>query len=217
MDLAKRANLSLKLLISGNSREDEFISLSMPASAAENVEEPPANSSRRPERTRPRKDIGTLRGELFDRVPIVDEHHLRRELTEYLGHYNGARADRSLGQPIPAQPIPAARTDQHRGVPDPPEEVLGRLTTSTTSLLTAHGSTPRTVFRALQGLDPVTKWRRSVRRNPSGAPSRRKRRPGRRHAARRVEAHPVRGHDDAGRRYGGRGDVELAACVVWRS
>jgi len=28
--------------------------------------------------------IGTLRRELFDRLLIVDEHHLRRVLTEYL-------------------------------------------------------------------------------------------------------------------------------------
>jgi len=32
--------------------------------------------------------IGTLRRELFDRLLIVNEHHLRRVLTEYLIHYN---------------------------------------------------------------------------------------------------------------------------------
>ena len=42
--------------------------------------------------------IGTLRRELFDRLMIVDEHHLRRVLTEYLRHYNAARPHRSLGQ-----------------------------------------------------------------------------------------------------------------------
>ena len=47
--------------------------------------------------------IGTLRRELFDRVLIVNEHHLRRVLTEYLRHYNGARPHRSLGQLTPAQ------------------------------------------------------------------------------------------------------------------
>jgi transposase InsO family protein len=41
--------------------------------------------------------IGTLRRELFDRLLIVDEHHLRRVLTEYLRHYNAARPHRSPG------------------------------------------------------------------------------------------------------------------------
>jgi transposase len=35
--------------------------------------------------------IGTLRRELFDRLLIVNEHHLRRVLTEYLRHYNATR------------------------------------------------------------------------------------------------------------------------------
>ena len=47
--------------------------------------------------------IGTLRREILDRVLIVNEHHLRRVLTEYLGHYNTARPHRSLGQLAPAQ------------------------------------------------------------------------------------------------------------------
>ena len=47
--------------------------------------------------------IGTLRRELFDRLLIVNEHHLRRVLTEYLRHYNGARPHRALGQLTPAQ------------------------------------------------------------------------------------------------------------------
>src|SRR5450755_1008045 len=47
--------------------------------------------------------IGTLRRELFGRLLIVDEHHLRRVLTEYLRHYNAARPHRSLGQLAPAQ------------------------------------------------------------------------------------------------------------------
>ena len=47
--------------------------------------------------------IGTLRREVFDRLLIVDEHHLRRVLTEYLLHYNTARPHRSLGQLAPAQ------------------------------------------------------------------------------------------------------------------
>ena len=47
--------------------------------------------------------IGTLRRELLDRLLIVNEHHLRRVLTEYLSHYNTARPHRSLGQLTPAQ------------------------------------------------------------------------------------------------------------------
>jgi putative transposase len=47
--------------------------------------------------------IGTLRREPFNRLLIVNEHHLRRVLTEYLQHYNTARPHRSLGQLTPAQ------------------------------------------------------------------------------------------------------------------
>src|ERR1035437_9050179 len=47
--------------------------------------------------------IGTLRRELLDRLLIVNEHHLRQVLTEYLQHYNTARPHRALGQLAPAQ------------------------------------------------------------------------------------------------------------------
>ncbi len=47
--------------------------------------------------------VGTLRRELFDRLLIVNEHHLRQVLTEYLRHYNTARPHRALGQVTPAQ------------------------------------------------------------------------------------------------------------------
>jgi len=47
--------------------------------------------------------IGTLRREVLDRLLIVNEHHLRQVLTEYLGHYNTARPHRALGQLAPAQ------------------------------------------------------------------------------------------------------------------
>jgi putative transposase len=47
--------------------------------------------------------IGTLRREVFDRLLIVNEHHLRQVLIEYLRHYNTARPHRSLGQLAPAQ------------------------------------------------------------------------------------------------------------------
>jgi putative transposase len=79
--------------------------------------------------------IGTLRRELVDRLLIVNEHQLRRVLTEYLIHYNAAQPapqpgpHRSLGQLTPAQGL-TARTRQidlaeHRVGR---KEVLGGLT-----------------------------------------------------------------------------------------
>jgi putative transposase len=47
--------------------------------------------------------IGALRRELPDRLLIVNEHHLRQVLAEYLQHYNAARPHRALGQFTPAQ------------------------------------------------------------------------------------------------------------------
>lgn len=73
--------------------------------------------------------IGTLRRELLDRLLIVNEHHLRLVMTEYLLHYNTARPHRSLGQLTPDQ------ADSHP--PDPvnlakhrirQKQVLGGLT-----------------------------------------------------------------------------------------
>jgi transposase InsO family protein len=46
--------------------------------------------------------IGTLRRELLERLLIVNEHHLRRVLPDYL-RYNTARPHRTLGQLPPAQ------------------------------------------------------------------------------------------------------------------
>src|ERR1039458_10753732 len=57
--------------------------------------------------------IGTLRREVFDRLLIINEHHLHRVLTEYLLHYNTARPHRSLGQLAPAQ-APTRPPDTHR-------------------------------------------------------------------------------------------------------
>jgi transposase InsO family protein len=47
--------------------------------------------------------IGTLRRELSGRLLMVNEHHLRQVLTEYLLHYNTARPHRALGQLAPGQ------------------------------------------------------------------------------------------------------------------
>ena len=60
--------------------------------------------------------IGELRRELFDRMLIVNEEHLRRTLTNYLAHRNEARPHRALGQLTPAQaetgpPVPVNLAD----------------------------------------------------------------------------------------------------------
>jgi putative transposase len=47
--------------------------------------------------------IGTLRREVLDRMLIVNEHHLRQVLTEYLAHYNTARPHRALARLAPDQ------------------------------------------------------------------------------------------------------------------
>jgi len=47
--------------------------------------------------------ISTLRREILDRLLIINEHHLRQVLTEYLAPYNTAPPHRSLGQLTPAQ------------------------------------------------------------------------------------------------------------------
>ena len=55
--------------------------------------------------------IGTLRRELLDRLLIVNEHHLRRVLTEYLLHYNTARPHRASrnASPTTSPALPAPR------------------------------------------------------------------------------------------------------------
>ena len=104
--------------------------------------------------------IGTLRREVFDRLLIVNEHHLRRVLTEYLLHYNTARPHRSLGQLTPAQahsqpqePINLADHRIRR------KQVLGGLTheyyVAALPPCVAAGkrmSLPESHFRAPQGL-----------------------------------------------------------------
>ena len=60
--------------------------------------------------------IGTVRRELFDRLLIVNEHHLRRVLTEYLRHYNAARPHRAVPCPRPAR----TRSSRHPTAEDQP-------------------------------------------------------------------------------------------------
>jgi putative transposase len=60
---------------------------------------------------------GTLRREVFDRLLILDERHLRQVLTEYLQHYNTARPHRTLHQLAPAEagtPPPLRRLSAKR-------------------------------------------------------------------------------------------------------
>jgi transposase InsO family protein len=105
--------------------------------------------------------IGTLRRELLDRLLIVNEHHLRQVLTEYLQHYITARPHRALGQLTPAQ------ADTQR--PDPVnlaehrirrKQVLGGLTCEyyiaalQPSVATENEVTTRIVFPSLTGTIP---------------------------------------------------------------
>jgi hypothetical protein len=67
------------------------------------------SSNRAPQPQAPRakaiseRITGTLRRELSGRSLIVNEHHLRRALAEYLRHCNTVRPHRALGQLAPAQ------------------------------------------------------------------------------------------------------------------
>ena len=89
--------------------------------------------------------IGTLRRELLDRMLIVNEHHLRQVLTEYLLHYNDARPHRSLGQLTPAQADTRRLNRPPRRAPNPPEAGPRRLTHEYYRRLTAHRYTPNRI------------------------------------------------------------------------
>ena len=70
---------------------------------------------------------GTPRRELSGRLLIVNEHHLRQLLTEYLTHYNTSRPHRALSQLPPAQAHtrpPQADLTEHRVHP---KQILGGL------------------------------------------------------------------------------------------
>ncbi len=89
--------------------------------------------------------IGTLRREVLDRLLIVNEHHLRQVLTEYLAHYNTARPHRALGQLTPGPSRhPAAGAGGPRRAPDPPQASPRR----------TH---PRVLHRRLTGPGPLQK------------------------------------------------------------
>jgi putative transposase len=69
--------------------------------------------------------IRTLRAELTDRMLILGPRHLRRVLTEYIGHYNHARPHRSLGLQPPRPPADTIDLAEHRRIRRKP--ILGGL------------------------------------------------------------------------------------------
>ena len=100
MDLGQRA-AAVKFLI--RDRAGQFTESFDAVFTAEGIrilrsppQAPRANASRE-------RMIGALRRELPGQLLIVNEHHLRRVLDEYLRHYNAARPYRALGQLTPAQ------------------------------------------------------------------------------------------------------------------
>jgi hypothetical protein len=103
--------------------------------------------------------IGTLRRELPGRLLIVDEHHLRRVLTEYLRHYNAARPHRALGQLTPAQAAPShlnRSTSPTTGSAGNKSSVGSPTSTTSlpynpTLLRKGAGHPPESYFRAPQG------------------------------------------------------------------
>jgi putative transposase len=156
MDLAQRAT-SFKFLI--RDRAGQFIRSFDAVLTAEGIrilvsppQAPRANAICE-------RMIGTLRRELLDRLLIVNEHHLRQVLTEYLQHYNVARPHCSLGQLTPAQvgtqrpaPVNLAEHRVHR------KQVLGGLTHE---YYTAALPPPKIIFPSPTG------WYRVLPGHPS--------------------------------------------------
>ena len=100
MDLGRRA-ASVKFLI--RDRAGQFTSSFDAVFTAEGIRFLPIPPQAPRANAICERMIGTLRRELLDRLLIVNEHHLRQVLTEYLRHYNTARPHRALGQLTPAQ------------------------------------------------------------------------------------------------------------------
>jgi len=100
MDLGRRA-ASVKFLI--RDRAGQFTSSFDAVFTAEGIRILPIPPQAPRANAICERMIGTLRRELLDRLLIVNEHHLRQVLTEYLRHYNTARPHRALGQLTPAQ------------------------------------------------------------------------------------------------------------------
>jgi len=58
--------------------------------------------------------VGTVKRDLLDHVVVIDEHHLRRLLHEYVGYYNTERVhtiirDTPAGRSVKLRPSPRAR------------------------------------------------------------------------------------------------------------
>jgi Integrase core domain len=88
--------------------------------------------------------IGTLRRELLDRLLIVNEHHLRQVLTEYLRHYNTARPSPCHGPARTGSGSHPATGDRPRRAPDLPKTGPWRAHTRIPHRrLIAHGVTKR--------------------------------------------------------------------------
>ena len=103
MDLGQRT-ASVKFLI--RDRADQFTGSFDAVFTAEGIRILPSPPQAPRANAICERMIGTLRRELLDRLLIVNEHHLRRVLAEYLEHYNTARPHRALGQLTPAQAAP---------------------------------------------------------------------------------------------------------------
>jgi putative transposase len=137
--------------------------------------------------------IGTLRREVPGRLLIVNEHHLRRVLTEYLAHYNTARPHRALGQLAPAQADsrpPEINLAEHR-IRRSPRRTHARIPDRR---LTAPGCQEKTQVTAAIGYSSPA---------GCGGPARTAGQalPGREHERSR----PIPGRRPGGRRPGGRG------------
>jgi hypothetical protein len=94
--------------------------------------------------------IGTLRRELLDRLLIVNEHHLRQVLTEYLRHYNTARPHRSRPAHPSSSRHSSTRTGQPRRTPGPPEAGSRRAHPRVPHRRLTARRTPKSYFRAPQ-------------------------------------------------------------------
>ena len=104
-----------------------------------------------------RKGRRTLRRELLDRLLIVNEHHLRLVLTEYLQHYNTARPHRSVGQLTPAQagtgpPEPVNLAEQRISR----KQVLGGLTHEYYVAALVPAGHPESGINSMRGRATVT-------------------------------------------------------------
>jgi putative transposase len=60
--------------------------------------------------------VGTIRRELLDRIPIINQRHAATALREYEHHYNRHRPHRTLGHAAPLRPLPRCTTSEANNV-----------------------------------------------------------------------------------------------------